>query len=145
MLGKNAEIIFTSGTTDSINLVANTWGDKYLKKGDEILISQLEHHSNIVPWQLIAERKEAKIKVIPITKSGEIDISKVPNLMSSQTKLMAVNYISNSLGTINPIEELMDIARSHQTVTLIDAAQAAPHTKIDVQKLDCDFSGVLWS
>ncbi|MEO9484114.1 MAG: cysteine desulfurase [Ekhidna sp.] len=133
------EIIFTKGTTESINLVAQSWGSKFLKKGDEILISQLEHHSNIVPWQLAAERTGAIIKVIPINAKGEILMDEYKRLLSAKTKVVAVNYVSNSLGTINPIKEIIDLAIAHGATTMIDAAQAAPHVKLDVQELNCDF------
>ncbi|MEP1031957.1 cysteine desulfurase [Ekhidna sp.] len=133
------EIIFTKGTTESINLVAQSWGSKFLKKGDEILISQLEHHSNIVPWQLAAERTGAIIKVIPINEKGEILLDAYKKLLNRKTKLVAVNYVSNSLGTINPVKEIIELAIAQGAITMIDAAQAAPHIKIDVQDLNCDF------
>ncbi|GAB4242058.1 MAG: cysteine desulfurase [Ekhidna sp.] len=133
------EIIFTKGTTESINLVAHSWGSANLKEGDEIILSQLEHHSNIVPWQLIAQQKGAVIKVIPINEKGELDLAAYKNLLSDRTKMVAVNYISNSLGTINPVHEIVSLALEKGAATLIDAAQAAPHTKIDVQELNCDF------
>lgn len=133
------EIIFTKGTTESINLVASTWGAVNLKEGDEIIVSQIEHHSNIVPWQMVAERTGATIKVIPINQKGELLVEEYRKLITKNTKLVAVNYISNSLGTINPIKEIISIAIVHGITTLIDAAQAAPHLKIDVQELNCDF------
>lgn len=133
------EIIFTKGTTESINLVAQSWGSKFLKAGDEIMISQLEHHSNIVPWQLAAERTGAIIKVIPINEKGEILMDEYRKLLSAKTKLVAVNYVSNSLGTINPVKEIIELAIAQGATTMIDAAQAAPHIKIDVQDLNCDF------
>ncbi|MDE0471177.1 MAG: SufS family cysteine desulfurase [Ekhidna sp.] len=133
------EIIFTKGTTESINLVAHSWGSINLKEGDEIILSQIEHHSNIVPWQLIAQKTGAKIKVIPINDRGELLIEAYEKLLSPQTKLVAFNYISNSLGTINPAKEIVALANEFDAVTLIDAAQASPHTKIDVQDLNCDF------
>lgn len=133
------EIIFTKGTTESINLVAHSWGLQFLKEGDEILISQLEHHSNIVPWQLAAQRAGATIKVIPINEKGEILIEEYKKLLGPKTKLVAVNYISNSLGTINPVKEIIELAIAQGATTMIDAAQAAPHVKIDVQALNCDF------
>ena len=133
------EIIFTKGTTESINLIAQSWGSKYLKQGDEILISQLEHHSNIVPWQLVAERTGATIKVIPINQKGEILIEEYKKLLNPKTKLVAVNYVSNSLGTINPVKDIIRLAIENGSTTMIDAAQAAPHIKIDVQELNCDF------
>lgn len=133
------EIIFTKGTTESINLVAQSWGSQFLQKGDEILVSQLEHHSNIVPWQLAAQRSGAIIKVIPINEKGEIQIDEYKKLLSSKTKLVAINYISNSLGTINPVKEIIEMAIENGATTLVDAAQAAPHIKLDVQVLNCDF------
>lgn len=133
------EIVFTKGTTESINLVAHSWGSVHLSEGDEILISQLEHHSNIVPWQLIAKQTGAKIKVIPINQQGEIRMDKYRQMVSEKTKMVAFNYISNSLGTINPVAEIIEVAQSVGAATLLDAAQAAPHVKIDVQALDCDF------
>ncbi|SNT35884.1 cysteine desulfurase / selenocysteine lyase [Ekhidna lutea] len=133
------EIVFTKGTTESINLVAQSWGSKFLNAGDEILISQLEHHSNIVPWQMAAERTGAVIRVIPINDKGEILMDEYKKLLNSKTKLVAINYISNSLGTINPVKEMIAAAQEVNATTLIDAAQAAPHIKIDVQELNCDF------
>jgi cysteine desulfurase/selenocysteine lyase len=136
---ESEEVIFTKGTTESINLVANSWGDLNLKEGDEIILSQLEHHSNIVPWQLIARRKGAQIKVIPVNDKGELILDAYEELLTSKTKLVAVNYISNTLGTINPVQEIISIAKSKGITTLIDAAQATQHLQIDVQDLDCDF------
>ena len=133
------EVIFTKGTTESINLVAHSWGSINLKEGDEIILSQIEHHSNIVPWQLIAQKTGAKIKIIPINDRGELLIEAYEKLLSPQTKLVAFNYISNSLGTINPAKEIVALANEFGAATLIDAAQASPHTKIDVQDLNCDF------
>lgn len=133
------EIIFTRGVTESINLVASSYGRKFLKEGDEVIISGLEHHSNIVPWQMICEEKRAKLKVIPITNEGEIDLSFFHQLLSPKTKVVAVNHASNSLGTINPIREIIRAAHQVGAVVLIDGAQAAAHLKIDVQELDCDF------
>lgn len=133
------EIIFTKGTTESINLVAHSWGSMHLKPGDEIILSQLEHHSNIVPWQLIAERTGARIKVIPINEKGELQINAYKSLLNEKTKMVSVNYISNSLGTINPVKEIINLALEYGAATFIDAAQAAPHLKIDVQDLNCDF------
>lgn len=133
------EIIFTRGVTESINLVASSYGRKFLKEGDEVIISGLEHHSNIVPWQMICEEKRAKLKVIPITNEGEIDLSSFHQLLSPKTKVVAVNHASNSLGTINPIREIIRAAHQVGAVVLIDGAQASAHLKIDVQELDCDF------
>ncbi|MCC7331764.1 MAG: cysteine desulfurase [Flavobacteriales bacterium] len=135
----NHEIIFTRGTTESINLIAHTFRKQFLKKGDEIIISTMEHHSNIVPWQLVCEENEAVLKVIPINDKGELLIDEYKKLISSKTKLVSITHVSNTLGTINPIEEIIKIAKENGAYTLIDGAQAVPHTKIDVQKLDCDF------
>jgi cysteine desulfurase / selenocysteine lyase len=133
------EIIFTRGVTEGINLVANSYAKAFLKKDDEIIISGLEHHSNIVPWQLACETTGATIKVIPVTDSGELDIDGFKKLISSKTKIVAVNHASNSLGTINPIQEIIAIAHDAGTVVLIDGAQAGAHLPVDVQALDCDF------
>jgi cysteine desulfurase/selenocysteine lyase len=135
---KNHEIIFTKGTTEAINLVAHGIQD-WIKKDDEIIISHLEHHSNIVPWQLLAERKQAKIKVIPIDENGDLVIEEYRKLLSEKTKIVTVNYISNALGVVNPIQEIIESAHRLGSLVLIDAAQAVPHTSIDVQQLDCDF------
>lgn len=136
------EIIFTKGTTESINLVAATFGRKFINKGDEIIISGLEHHSNIVPWQLVAEEKGAIIKVIPVFENGQLDFEAYTKLLSDKTKLVAVNHASNSLGTVNPVKEI--IAKAHEVgaKVLIDGAQAAAHLDIDVQDLDCDFYAI---
>jgi cysteine desulfurase/selenocysteine lyase len=133
------EIIFTRGVTESVNLVASSYGRAFLKEGDEIILSGLEHHSNIVPWQMIAEEKKAVIKVITITSSGEIDIDHYRQLLSSRTKIVAVNHASNSLGTINPIKEMITMAHEVGAVVLIDGAQASAHLAIDVIDLGCDF------
>ncbi len=133
------EIIFTRGVTESINLVAASYGRAFLKEGDEIILSGLEHHSNIVPWQMIAEEKKAVIKVITINPSGEIDLDHYRQLLSSRTKIVAVNHASNSLGTINPIKEMIEMAHNVGAVVLIDGAQASAHLPIDVVDLDCDF------
>lgn len=135
---KNEEIIFTKGTTDSINLVANSYGE-LLKEGDEILISYMEHHSNIVPWQMLCERKKLTLKVIPINKKGELDLLAFDQLLTEKTKLLAITHISNSLGTINPIKELTKKAHLAGAKVLIDGAQSIQHTHIDVQDIDCDF------
>ncbi len=135
---KSHEIILTSGTTHGINMVAN--GFSYLlKKGDEIIVSALEHHSNIVPWQMLCERTGAELKVIPMTLKGELEMTAYDNLLSSKTKLVFVNHVSNALGTINPIKQIIDKAHSLGAAVLIDGAQATPHIKPDVQELDCDF------
>lgn len=133
------EVIFTSGTTGAINLVASTWGRKNVNPGDEILISAMEHHSNIVPWQMLCEEKEAVLKVIPINTSGELIMSAFDELLSDRTKLVAVNHISNSLGTINPIEEMIEKAHSRGAIVLIDGAQGVSHLPLNVQELNADF------
>lgn len=133
------EIIFTSGTTGSINLVAQTYGRKFLQAGDEVIISAMEHHSNIVPWQLICEEKQAKLKVIPVTENGELQLEEYKNLLSDKTRLVSVVYVSNTLGTINPVTEMIRLAHEVGARVLIDAAQAIVHLPIDVQQLDCDF------
>jgi len=135
------EIVFTRGTTESINLVAWSYGRKFFEAGDEILISGLEHHANIVSWQLVAEMKGAKIKVIPVLDSGDLDLAALPRLLTPRTKMVAVAHVSNSVGTVNPIAEIIATVRSlaPQAKILIDAAQSSSHIKIDVQKLDCDF------
>lgn len=133
------EIIWTRGTTESINLVAQTWGRENIAKDDEIIVSTLEHHSNIVPWQLLCQQSGAKLKVIDVKQNGELDFAHFKSLLSDKTKLVAIGHISNALGVINPIEEI--IASSHQygAIVLIDGAQATPHLILDMQKLDCDF------
>ncbi len=133
------EIVFTSGTTDSINLVAQTWARKFLKEGDEIILSHLEHHSNIVPWQMACEEKGAIIKVIPINEKGELDQEAYRALLSAKTKLVAVNHVSNALGTVNPIKQMAADAHAVGAVFLADGAQATAHVALDVQDLDCDF------
>ncbi|MCL4856923.1 MAG: SufS family cysteine desulfurase, partial [Flavobacteriales bacterium] len=133
------EIIFTKGTTDSINLVAASFGKKHLKKGDEIIISNMEHHSNIVPWQMICEEKEAVLKVIPINDKGELLMDEFKKLLSPKTKFVSITHVSNTLGTINPVKEIIKLAKEAGALVLIDGAQAVPHTKIDVQDLGCDF------
>lgn len=133
------EIIFVRGVTEAINLVARSLGSVILHRGDEMIISGLEHHSNIVPWQMIAEERGATIRVIPVTAAGELDLTAFDNLLSSKTKLVSVNHASNSLGTINPIESIIQKAHAVGALVMVDGAQAAAHLDIDVQKLDCDF------
>ena len=135
----NDEIIFTSGTTESINLVASSFGEAFVNKNDEIIVSEMEHHSNIVPWQLLCERKKAKLRILPFNDNGELEISELESLISSKTKIISVVHVSNALGTINPVEEIIEIAHKHNIPILIDGAQAVQHIQIDVQKLDCDF------
>lgn len=134
-----AEIIFTSGTTASINLVASSYGQRYIGPGDEIIISEMEHHANIVPWQLLCEAKGAHLQVIPIDDQGELIMTEFEKLLSPKTKLVAITYVSSNLGTVNPISQLVKQAHVVGAVVLVDAAQAAPHIPIDVQSLDCDF------
>ena len=133
------EIIFTRGTTESINLVASSFAKKFLNKGDEIVISGMEHHSNIVPWQMACEERRVALKVIPFNEAGELIIEEFEKLLNEKTKLVAITHISNALGTINPLKEIINIAHSRNIPVLVDGAQALPHMKIDVQDLDCDF------
>ena len=136
--GDTKEIIFTSGTTHSINIVANGYTD-ILKSGDEIIVSGLEHHSNIVPWQMMTKKNNAKLKVIPLKENGELDLQVFEKLISDNTKLVFVNHVSNALGVINPIEKIIEIAHKNGAVVLIDGAQSSAHFDIDFQKLDVDF------
>lgn len=133
------EVIFTRGVTEGINLVAATYGRAFVNEGDEIIISTLEHHSNIVPWQFVCETNKAILKVIPVTPEGELDIEVFRQHLSSRTKIVAINHASNSLGTINPVKEIIRLAHDKGAVVLIDGAQAGAHITIDVQDLDCDF------
>lgn len=136
---ETAEIVFTSGTTEGINLVANSYGRSKLKAGDEVLISAMEHHANIVPWQMICEQTGATLKVIPISEKGEWKLDKALELIGPATKIVSVMHVSNVLGTINPVEEIIAAARRIGAVVLVDGAQAVPHFMVDVQELDCDF------
>ncbi len=133
------EVVFTSGTTDSINLVMHGYGRKFIGAGDEIILTTLEHHSNIVPWQMLAEEKGAKIRVVPINDAGELLVDEYEKLFNERTRFVSVMHVSNALGTINPIKQMIEFAHSKGVPVLIDGAQAAPHMKIDVQDLDCDF------
>jgi cysteine desulfurase/selenocysteine lyase len=133
------EIVFVRGTTEGINLVAQAWARPLLKAGDEIIISTMEHHSNIVPWQLVCEQTGAVLKVIPINSAGELDLQAYRELLSERTKLVSVVHLSNALGTINPVREMADAAHKVGAKILLDGAQAAPHMPVDVQDLDCDF------
>jgi cysteine desulfurase/selenocysteine lyase len=133
------EIIFVRGVTEAINLVASSYGKAFISAGDEIIISGLEHHSNIVPWQMLCEEKKAILKVIPVTEAGELDITAYSTLLTTRTRLVAVNHASNSLGTINPIKTIIDLAHAAGAIVLIDGAQAGAHLEINVQALDCDF------
>jgi cysteine desulfurase/selenocysteine lyase len=133
------EIVFTRGTTESINLVAASFGPTVLEPGDEILISAMEHHSNIVPWQLLAEKTQTKIVVAPITQTGELDLDSFNSLLGERTKIVAITHVSNALGSINPIADICAAAHCHGAYVVVDGAQAAPHLRIDVQALGCDF------
>ncbi len=136
---KQEEIIFTYGTTDGINLIAQTYGRAFLNEGDEIIISTMEHHSNIVPWQMLCEEKGCILKVIPINDEGELLMEEYKKLLTNKTKIVSVVYASNALGTVNPVKDIIDAAHEVGAVTIIDAAQATSHIKIDVQQLDTDF------
>lgn len=136
---KNEEIIFTRGTTESINLVAYSFGKAFVLEGDEILISEMEHHSNIVPWQILCEDRKATLKVIPMNNKGELDLEAYRNLLNSKTKLVAVTHVSNVLGTMNPIKDMIQMAHATGAKFLVDGAQSAPHMEVDVQDLDADF------
>jgi len=133
------EIIFVRSATEGINLVAQTYGRVHVSAGDEVLITAMEHHSNIVPWQILCEEKDAKLRVIPINDRGELRMDELPKLLTRRTKLLAVTHVSNALGTINPLRKIIEIAHKHKVPVVVDGAQAAPHIKIDVQALDCDF------
>lgn len=133
------EVIFTKGATESINLVAYSFGEEFIHEGDEVIVSEMEHHANIVPWQIVCNRKKASVKVLPFDDSGRLMIEKLSDLITSKTKLVAVTMVSNVLGTVNPVEEVIKIAHSKNIPVLVDAAQAVQHIKIDVQKMDCDF------
>ena len=134
-----AEIIFTRGTTESLNLVAFSFGEAFLKEGDEVLVSVMEHHSNIVPWQMLRERKGIVLKVIPMTDEGEIDLEAYKNLFSPRTRLVCIAHVSNVLGTVNPVKEMAAIAHAHGAKVLVDGAQSVPHRRVDVQDINCDF------
>ena len=133
------EIIFTRGATEAINLVASTFGRMNIGEGDEIIISHMEHHSNIVPWQMLAEEKNAIVKVIPINDHGELEMDKLPGLITDRTKLVSIVHVSNSLGTVNPVKEIIDLAHSKGIPVLVDGSQSIQHLKIDVRALDCEF------
>jgi cysteine desulfurase/selenocysteine lyase len=136
---EDREIIFTSGTTDAINLVMHGYGRKFINAGDEIILTTLEHHSNIVPWQMLAEEKGAKLRVVPIDDRGELQFEDYRKLFGPRTKFVGVTHVSNALGTINPVKEMIRVAHAHGVPVLVDGAQAAPHLRVDVQDLDCDF------
>lgn len=133
------EIVFVKGTTEGINLVANSWGGSQLQPGDNIIITAMEHHANIVPWQMVAERTGASIRVLELTEEGELALDQLPSLIDSRTRLLAVTHVSNVLGTLNPVKAIVAQAKAAGVVTLIDGAQAVMHHKVDVQEIDCDF------
>jgi cysteine desulfurase/selenocysteine lyase len=133
------EIIFTAGTTASINTVAFSFGERYIKKGDEIIITEMEHHANIVPWQMVCERKNAVLKVIPFSDQGVLQLDRLNNMITNKTRLVAVIHVSNALGTVNPVEEIIKKAHLHNIPVLVDGAQSIQHAPIDVTKMDCDF------
>ncbi|MBR9977884.1 MAG: aminotransferase class V-fold PLP-dependent enzyme, partial [Bacteroidetes bacterium] len=133
------EIVFTSGTTGSINLVANSFGHGFISEGDEIIISEMEHHSNLIPWQVLCQRHKAVLKVLPFGAGGTLDIDAVSSLITERTKLLTICHVSNALGVVNPVRDVISTAHAADVPVLIDAAQSAPHLPIDVQDLDCDF------
>ena len=133
------EIVFTRGTTESINLVASSFAKAFLRHDDEVILSEMEHHSNIVPWQLACEERGAKVRVIPVTDSGELELEAFQKLLNEKTRIVAITHVSNTLGTINPIREIIAAAHAHKVPVLIDGAQAVAHLSLDVQDLDCDF------
>lgn len=137
--GDDDEIIYTTGTTDSINLVAHSFCDRYLKKGDEILVSEIEHHANIVPWQMAAQKHDAKVRVIPVNDDGDIIWEKYADLLSDKTAIVAVGHVSNALGTVHPVKKMIEAAHEKDIPVLVDGAQAVPHSPVDVQDLDADF------
>lgn len=136
---KREEIIYLRGATEGINLVASSWGRKNLKEGDEVIVSGMEHHANIVPWQMICEEKGAKLRVIPVDENGELVYDEFPKLINEKTKFVSIVYVSNSIGTINNVKYIIDEAHKHNLPVLVDGCQAAPHMQVDVQELDCDF------
>lgn len=133
------EIIFTRGTTESLNLIASSYSDAFMNAGDEVIVSVMEHHSNIVPWQIIAAKKGINIKVIPMTDSGELVLDDFENMLTERTKLVSITHVSNVLGTVNPIDNIIKTAHEHDIPVMVDGAQSAPHITIDVQQMDCDF------
>ncbi len=133
------EIVFVRGTTEGINLVANSFGEKFIKAGDEVLVSAMEHHSNIVPWQILCGERRAQLRVIPINDQGEIVLDEYKRLLSERTRIVALTHVSNALGTINPVKEMIALAHARNIPVLLDGAQAVPHMRVDVRELDCDF------
>ena len=136
---KKHELIFTKGTTDAINLVASAYGRKFVEEGDEIIVSALEHHSNLVPWQMLCEEKKAKLKIVPVNDQGEFVFEEFEKLLNDRTKLVSVAHVSNALGSVNPIKEIIEKAHEYDALVMIDGAQGLPHYRVDVQELDCDF------
>lgn len=136
---KVEEVIFTRGTTESLNLVVSSFGDRFLSEGDEVIVSVMEHHSNIVPWQLLAVKKGIAIKVIPMTDEGDVIMEEYEKLFNEKTRIVSITQVSNVLGTINPVKEMIRIAHEHEVPVMVDGAQSTPHMKVDVQDLDCDF------
>lgn len=136
---KVEEVIFTRGTTESLNLVVSSFGDRFLSEGDEVIVSVMEHHSNIVPWQLLAAKKGIVIKVIPMTDEGDVIMEEYEKLFNERTRIVSITQVSNVLGTINPVKEMIRIAHEHEVPVMVDGAQSTPHMKVDVQDLDCDF------
>ena len=134
-----AEVVFTRGTTESLNLVATSYGEAFLKDGDEVIVSVMEHHSDIVPWQLLRDRKDIVIKVIPMNDAGELDMDAYESLFTDRTKLVCVAHVSNVLGTVNPVKHMAEVAHAHGAHILVDGAQSVPHFAVDVQELGCDF------
>jgi cysteine desulfurase/selenocysteine lyase len=134
-----AEVVFTRGTTEAINLVAQSWGRSTLRPGDEVLVTGMEHHSNLVPWQLVCQQTGASLRAVPITDGGELDLDAFARLLGERTRLLAVGHVSNALGTVNPVRELAARARARGALVLVDGAQSAPHLRVDVTALDCDF------
>lgn len=133
------EIVFTASTTAAINLVASSFGDAFVSEGDEIITTEMEHHSNLVPWQMLCKRKKATLKVVPFDDEGNLDLSRLAKLLSSKTKLLAVTHVSNTLGTVNPIKQIVALAHQHNVPVLVDGAQGIVHSHTDVQEMDCDF------
>lgn len=136
---KVEEVIFTRGTTESLNLVVSSFGDRFLSEGDEVIVSVMEHHSNIVPWQLLAAKKGIAIKVIPMTDEGDVIMEEYEKLFNEKTRIVSITQVSNVLGTINPVKKMIRIAHEHEVPVMVDGAQSTPHMKVDVQDLDCDF------
>lgn len=134
-----SEIVFTRGTTESINLVVSSFCDEFMKEGDEVIVTEMEHHSNIVPWQLQAARRGIAIRVVPIDDKGELDLDEFERLLNDKTKIVSLAHVSNVLGTVNPVERMISISHSHGVPVMIDGAQSAPHFKVDVRAMDCDF------